>query len=101
MVSRLFASDQFVEADAEHSGNELEEREAFAFALLAKIGCERLCPLGRLVSAPVIFVAKGRGEAFLRFAAGHLGREWFARDNRRKHATFRPRPLEAFDLLAR
>ena len=93
------ALDELVEADPEHPGDELEEAKAPAFAALPEIGGERFGSLGRLVPAPVIFVAQRRREAFLVLAARDVACERLAGSDRGKHAAFGPGPLEAFDLL--
>ena len=58
LAPRLLALDEVVEADAEHSGDDLEEAHPPAVAGLAQVGGERLGALAGRPSAPVIFVAQ-------------------------------------------
>jgi hypothetical protein len=98
VTSDVIAPDEVVEAESEHSGDELQEAHAPAMGASAQIRSERFGALRRRASPPIVLIPQCSGEAFFMLAAGDFAGERFAVDDGCKYATFGPQPLECLDL---
>ena len=91
---------QFVEADAEHAGGDLEQAHPAAVAVLAQVGgdaARRACVVGRPRRSNLDRSAGGKHSSASR--PGIVAGERLAVDDRRQDAAFAVQPLEAGDLL--
>ncbi|MGH6659409.1 MAG: hypothetical protein ACREBM_07140, partial [Sphingomicrobium sp.] len=93
-----FALDQIVEPDPEHPRDQLEEAHSPAIAAVAQIGGERLGALAGRAPATVVFLAQGRGKAFLVFATRDFARERLPGGDRGKDTAVGAAALERGDF---
>ena len=95
----LLALAQFVEAHVQQAGDQLESGVGLAVLAGAHVGGDRFGAQRGQPAVGVELEAQRRGEAFLRFVAGHVAGVRLAVDDQAEHPLLAPEALELAHFL--